>query len=446
MHELNIGQEIDLEFGGKAKVTGVLDKSGQNTVYIAEYNGMKWALKWFDASEVTNPEKLRQHIKKNISDGEPSNRFIWAKYLTKAMPDGSFGYIMELRPDSFDSFVDILNSYKLVTDPSTGRTVKKTVRFSTLYAMITAVINIVNSFVQLHDSKRCCRDFTDGGLFINTDTGAVLICDCDNITECGSDVNIDEISGYVAPEVICGTAKPDIATDSYMLAVILFKLLFRGDPMEGERAVNEICLTKSAQLRRYGENALFVYDPKDNSNRPVRGIHDNVIKFWDSYPEYIKEYFVRSFTDGVANPEKRITGEEWKRIFIRLRFEIIMCVCGRSNYTSMFEKPDDKTYKCPVCGMLFPTMSFSNTDVRVPLYLGRKFFECEIDSTCDDFLEVAGELVENKISHKLGIKNCSAKSWKAKMPDGAMHDVASGKGCPIWKNLEIDFGEVTAKI
>ena len=32
------------------------------------------------------------------------------------------------------------------------------------------------------------------------------------------------------------------------------------------------------------------------------------------------------------------------------------------------------------------------------------------------------------------------------MPDGNFYDITSGKGFPIWKGLEIDFGGVTAKI
>ena len=92
-------------------------------------------------------------------------------------------------------------------------------------------------------------------------------------------------------------------------------------------------------------------------------------------------------------------------------------------------------------------MSFSNNDFRVPLYLGRKFFECEINSECDDFLNVIGELVENKLRPGvIGIKNCSGNTWRVKMPDGIFHDVTPGKGCPIWRELEIDFGEVRAKI
>ena len=113
MVELKIGQQVDMEFGGKATVLGIIGSGGQGIVYLVEFNGMKWALKWYDVDKIRKPKEFRKNIQNNIEDGAPSNRFLWPKYLTKENPDGTFGYLMELKPESFDSFVDILNTYKL---------------------------------------------------------------------------------------------------------------------------------------------------------------------------------------------------------------------------------------------------------------------------------------------------------------------------------------------
>lgn len=285
MVELKIGQEVEMEFGGRAKVLKVIGSGGQGIVYLVEFNSQKWALKWYDVDKIKRPKEFRQNIKNNIQDGAPSNKFLWPKYLTKENADGTFGYIMELKPESFDSFVDILNTYKLVIDPLTGRATKQAVRFQSLYAMVTAVINIANTFRQLHRAGKSYQDLNDGGFFINVNTGAVLVCDCDNIAPEGSNFGIGGKPGYMAPEVVRGIAKPDVQTDKYSLAVVLFKLLFRGDPMEGEKVVKDVCLTESSELRHYGQDAVFVYDPDNATNRPVRGIHDNVIKFWRIYPK-----------------------------------------------------------------------------------------------------------------------------------------------------------------
>lgn len=218
--------------------------------------------------------------------------------------------------------------------------------------------------------------------------------------------------------------------------------------MEGEKVVKDICLTESSELKHYGSSAVFVYDPEDTSNRPVRGIHDNVIKFWRLYPQYIKDAFITSFTTGLTEPNKRIIENEWQKMFIRLRSEIIMCSCGRTNFTSMFVKLDDKTYRCPKCGMQFSSLSINHLDYRIPLYVGCRFFECDIDRDSDDFLTVSGELVENKLkAGLLGIKNTSEKIWSVKFPDESVRDVPPGNGFPVWPGLEIDFGGgVQAKI
>ena len=228
---------------------------------------------------------------------------------------------------------------------------------------------------------------------------------------------------------------------------MLFKLLFRGDPMEGEKVVKDICLTESSELKHYGQNAVFVYDPDDASNRPVRGIHDNVIKFWRIYPDYIREAFIRSFTVGTNEPNKRVIESEWQKLFIRLRSEIIKCTCGRTNFTSMFEKPDEKTFRCPKCGAEFGTLGFSDRPYRMPLYIGAKFYECEIEPDSEDFLSAAGTVVENKVkAGMIGIKNETKRIWRVKMPDGEFYDIGPGKGFPIWPGLEISFGMVKASI
>lgn len=447
MIELKIGEKVEMEYGGYAIVKKILGSGGQGIVYLVDFNGVDYALKWYDIDKIKNAKAFRKNIENNIKDGAPSDKFLWPKYLTKENNNGTFGYIMALRPKEYDSFVDILNTYRLDIDELTGRATKVSVQFSSLYAMVTAVINIVNAFRQLHRAGKSYQDLNDGGFFINVNTGDILVCDCDNIAPDGSNFGIGGKPGYMAPEVVRGIAKPTVQTDKYSLAVVLFKLLFRGDPMEGEKVVKDVCLTETSELKHYGQQAVFVYDPDDNSNRPVRGIHDNVIKFWRIYPAYVREAFIKSFTIGIREPNRRIIENEWQKLFIRLRSEIIVCTCGRTNFTSMFENVDESTYRCPKCGSEFVSLAFSNRDYRMPLYVGSKFYECEIDPRSDDFQKVVGELVENKLKPgMLGIKNSSGKTWRVKMPDGVFYDIVSGKGFPLWKGLEIDFGDINAHI
>lgn len=447
MFEPKTGQLIETEFGGKAKVLDIIGRGRQSTVYLVECNRMNKALKLYDVDKVSSPEKIRENIRRNIKDGKPGNQFIWSEYMTRIdKKTGDFGYFMELKPDSFEYFVDIMNGYKFVKDSHTGLPVKKKIRFASLYAMITAVINIVDVFSQINKAGKSCQGLNENSFFINTDTGAVLVGDCEIIAPYGVNLDMHTGSLYKAPEVLDGGI-PDEISDTYSLAVILFRLLFRGDPFEGEKTVMDVCMNEKELLKHYSSDAVFIYDPDNNSNRPVRGIHDNVIKFWNEYPEYIKDAFVRSFTEGIRQREKRISFREWQNIFIRLRSEILSCICGTSHFISMLGKPEDEVFTCPVCRIKFASMKFTNRIYRMPLYIGCKIFECDINPASDNFLDVAGELVENKLQKGLmGIKNLSNRKWQVRMPDGIVHEVATGKGFPVWQGLEIDFGKVKAKL
>ncbi len=451
MSELKIGQHIDMEYGGSAKILKKLGSGGQGTVYLVDFNGGHYALKWYNIDKIREPEAFRKNLENNIKDGAPSDKFLWPQYLSKAGAYNSFGYIMDLRPEGYDSFVDILNMYRLetVTDETGAeKVVRAKVQFKSLDALVTAAANIVNAFRQLHRAGKSYQDLNDGGFFIDVRTGDVVVCDCDNIAPEGYNFGIGGKPGYMAPEIVRGIAKPDVQTDKYSLAVVLFKLLFRGDPLEGEKVVRSVCLTEMAELKHYGRDAVFVFDPNNETNRPVRGIHDNVIKLWGIYPPYIKEAFTYSFTVGISEPRKRIIENEWQKLFIRLRADIIPCVCGKTTYASMFGVLEDGTYKCMKCGTEYFALKFSNKDYTIPLYQRCKLYKCDTSRSSDDFMTVTGEVVENKVSRGVfGIKNLSGDIWKAKMPDGSLRNIPPNGGFPLWKGLEIDFGnDITAKI
>ena len=114
----------------------------------------------------------------------------------------------------------------------------------------------------------------------------------------------------------------------------------------------------------------------------------------------------------------------------------------------MFGVLEDGTYKCMKCGTEYFALKFSNKDYTIPLYQRCKLYKCDTSRSSDDFMTVTGEVVENKVSRGVfGIKNLSGDVWKAKMPDGSLRNIPPNGGFPLWKGLEIDFGnDITAKI
>ena len=66
MVELQIGQYVEMEYGGAAKVLKVLGSGGQGIVYLVEFNDMQYALKWYDVDKIKNPTAFRKNIDSNI--------------------------------------------------------------------------------------------------------------------------------------------------------------------------------------------------------------------------------------------------------------------------------------------------------------------------------------------------------------------------------------------
>ena len=99
---------------------------------------------------------------------------------------------------------------------------------------------------------------------------------------------------------------------------------------------------------------------------------------------------------------------------------------------------------CQNCGNTIYIMGIHDyeKDYEVPLIPGVKLYRCLTDKANYDFETVTGTVIENRLKKGLyGIRNQSSKTWKAVIPDQSVRDVPPGKAAPIWKGLEIDFGD-----
>lgn len=417
------GDRIPMELGGEAEITQVLGQGGQGTVYRASYRGRDHALKMYFPNKLRDPAMFRENLQRLCEEGSRSPVFLMPKMLTEQTGDG-FGYLMELIPPGYVPFTDILNAR---------------VKFSGLYSVVNAAVRITSAFRELHNSGRSYQDLNDGGFFIRPTDGDVLICDCDNIAPYGEHLGIAGKPGYMAPEIVRGEKAPDKLTDRWSLAVVLFRLLLRGDPLEGRKVLNSVCLTEDAERRHYGFEPIFVYDPDNDSNRPVRGVHNNIIKFWRIMPDYIREAFTRSFTVGSAQPEKRLIEKQWLDLLIRMRNDICACTCGAQGFISGSEHDSEGRVICP-CGEHYqPPLALHLGRQRILLFDGARLY--------DDSVSVIGEVVRNKINPSLwGLKNLSSDNWQCTLPNGQEKQVVPGSAAPIFTGTKIVIGEVNGEI
>ncbi len=135
-----------------------------------------------------------------------------------------------------------------------------------------------------------------------------MICDNDNVSFDNSKPGgVLGTPGFMAPEIVRGEKRPSKDTDRYSLSVLLFYLFMVNHPLEGKLEASIRCMDMAARVKLYGTEPVFIFDPNNKTNRPVKGIHDNATIYWPLYPEKLRQMFTKAFTVGLNEPSKRIT-------------------------------------------------------------------------------------------------------------------------------------------
>jgi serine/threonine protein kinase len=438
MDDFNTGDPITLANGETVKVMEKLGEGGQGAVYRVSYNGNEYALKWYlpnylksmQKKSAANAKKFYENLKSNAASGNPDPAFLWPLMVTEYQ-DAGFGYIMDLRPDRFHSFVQFLNAKAYFKNTS---------------VVIRATINMVNAFQALHRQGLSYQDLNDGNFFVDPANGDILICDNDNVAPHGEAFGIAGKSRYMAPEVVLG-GKPNASSDLFSLSVILFLFYFLSHPLEGKKAVQIPCLTEEYEKKLFAKEPVFTLDPADDTNRPVRGIHNNVIALWPLYPKELQDMFIRAFgIDVLKDPNKRIAVQEWKKAFYRLNDDIVFCTaCAEENFASM---ANDEGITCSECSSKMPTPLFligkGFSIALVPDKTIRAWHISPIDGNYED---KAGIVIRNKNEPKLwGLRNGTGNPWIATYPNGEEKTIPNDGTVPILRNVKISFGQVDAEI
>jgi serine/threonine protein kinase len=421
MGELKKGQTIQTKGFKTVAVLEKLGEGGQGIVYKVDYSGKPMALKWYFPSTLKNPDKFYDNIKSNIEHGQPTEAFLWPEDITEWV-EGTFGYIMPLRPPEYDDFPKYL----------LGKA-----NFTSVYALISAALNIVRGFGALHSSGYNYQDLNDGNFFINFSNGDVLICDNDNVMGHGYSSGIAGKCRYMAPEVVLGET-PDRQTDRYSLAVVLFLLLFVDHPLEG-KATTPPCMTEKLEKKYFGTDPVFIFDPNNKSNIPIQGIHRNAIMRWPRFPQYIRDAFIDTFSHEQLHAKKPRTLESaWLKTFIRLRSEVITCSCNNE----IFADPTAPV-TCSNCGKEFTIPAYLKfKKLNVPLYPTVKLFSCHTVEGSEDFKSPTAEVIVSKNNPgNMGIRNLSDVTWYVTGPDSKPVPKGKGEVVKVASGLQINFGK-----
>ena len=413
-----------------------LGAGGQGEVYKAELGGEAVAVKWFFEFMATPAQRASMELL--IRKGAPSEHFLYPMEITTAAGVPGFGYVMPLRPKRFKNIVDLMT-----------RRIEPTFR-----ALATAGFNLAHNYLLLHSQGLCYRDISFGNAFFDPDNGDVLIADNDNVSVDGAGVlGVLGTPRFMAPEIVRGEAVPSTQTDLFSLSVLIFYMLMVAHPLEGKKESAIKALDLPAMTKIYGTDATFIYDPNDDSNRPVPGIHDNALAFWRIYPQFLRDVFIRAFTIGIKDPKNgRVRESEWRGEMVRLRDSIFYCPhCSLENFydAQAVKASGGNPGLCWACAaqlQLPPRIRIEKSVVM--LNHNTQLFPHHIDDQklYDFSAPVAAVAIHPTNPNVWGLKNLSKDNWFITDAAGAVKEVTPERSVTLAVGTKINFGKAEGEI
>lgn len=430
---------------GSGRATRILRPLGagsQGEVYLAEWGETgQFAVKWYYPQSAT-PEQ-RDALRLLIIDTAPSAKFLWPLDLVDEAGSLLFGYVMPLREGRYRGLHEYVAG-RVTVDARTR---------------INIGLEVTKAYHDLHVKGLCYCDISFGNAFFDPNSGEVLICDNDNVR-----VNRTAVTGvlgtpdFMAPEIVLGEAKPSNLTDLYSLGVLLFYLFHLGHPLTGQKVLKIHCWDIAARNLLFGKDPVFIFNPTNRSNAavgldvdPTGEAGGMALKFWGMYPAAFRNAFVTAFTEGLKDPDARVTEREWLEALSGLRNAVFQCSCGSANFYDAEVLRSSGAYakRCWKCGRE-PKLPFR-------LQIGRSTIMLNADTTLTphhigngetfDFSTAIAEVVKHPTDPNIwGLRNLSDKKWVATLPNGNLRDVEPGRSVPLATRTKINFGSVEGEI
>lgn len=232
--------------------------------------------------------------------------------------------------------------------------------------LLKICVLISRSVKRLHAAGLAHSDLSYKNVLVDPVSGSACIIDIDGLVVPGKfPPDVIGTPDFIAPEVVAtqGLSRsdsnkklPSIATDRHALAVLIYFYLLCRHPLDGDK-IHDINDELRDQSLRMGERALFVEHPTDHSNNiKVKNRKPSELPWWDTSKipytitgPYLVPLFNAAFIDGLSDPNKRPTADDWESALVKTIDLIQPCqnsACEQKWY--VFDNSSKP--KCPFCG------------------------------------------------------------------------------------------------
>jgi serine/threonine protein kinase len=270
-------------------------------------------------------------------------------------------------------------------------------------------IKIARAVKRMHAAGLAHSDLSYKNVLVDPLKGDACIIDIDGLVVPGKyPPDVVGTPDFIAPEVLETVSLPktdpnkkvpSILTDRHALAVLIYMYLLYRHPLRGGMVCDPDDSARDEELSM-GREALFVEHPADTRNRPKV---NNLDKFelpqgdveklpYTLCGPFLAQLFEKAFIDGLHDPSKRPSADDWEKALIKT-VDLIQPCQNPQCHEKYFVFDNSKKPKCPFCGTLYkgelpilnfyyrprPTESFRYENYRLMVFSKQSLYKWHID-------------------------------------------------------------------
>lgn len=234
---------------------------------------------------------------------------------------------------------------------------------------IKVCLHLARAIRRMHSAGLAHSDLSYKNVLVDPSKGTACIIDIDGLVVPGKFLpDVVGTPDFIAPEVVKTShlAKndpkrclPKCETDLHALAVLIYMYLLYRHPLRGGK-VHDIHDEQRDESLTMGERALFIEHPTDNSNRiKVKNVKPTELPWADTDKipftvtgPYLQELFLKAFVEGLHDPSKRPSANDWETALVKT-VDLIQPCCNMECEQKWYVFDNSIKPRCPFCGTPF---------------------------------------------------------------------------------------------